>query len=256
MTRQCLILGCGFTGERVARRMLARGANVIGTSRDLSRLSGFPAIRVEDVPEVIERGCLVLHSIPPEGAPDVRRLLGDAPSRVVYLSTTGVYGAAHRVDETTPVDWSSDRARVRLEAEQSVAVGPWSTLVLRPAAIYGPGRGVQESVRRGTYPPGQNFISRIHVEDLAAHAEAALLSGLAGAYPVADEEPCTSREIAEFCSRLVGVPLPDGPVATPRIFGDRKVDGSAIRRLLGVTLKYPSYRTGIPACLTQYPQDY
>jgi nucleoside-diphosphate-sugar epimerase len=229
--------------------MLAHGARVIGTSRTPERLSGIEGVRVEDVPRLIERGCLVLHSIPPEGAPDVVGLLGDAPARVVYLSTTGVYGSARDVDETTPVEWGSERARVRLEGEQAIAAGPWSTLVLRPAAIYGPGRGVQESVRRGTYPPGENFISRIHVDDLAAHCEAALLSELTGAYPVADDEPCTSREIAEYCSRLLGVPLPEGPVATPRVFGDRKVDGSAIRRLLGVALRYPSYRTGIPASI-------
>jgi nucleoside-diphosphate-sugar epimerase len=239
--------------------MLARGARVIATARDPARLAalGVEGIRVEDVPAVTEPGgCLVLHSIPPEGAPDVISLLGSAPTRVVYLSTTGVYGSAHLVDETTTVDWSSDRARVRLEAEQAIASGPWSTLILRPAAIYGPGRGVQESVRRGTYPPGRNFISRIHVDDLAAHAAAALLSDLTGAFPVADEEPCTSQEIAEYCSKLLGVALPDGPVATPRVFGDRKVDGSAIRRLLGVTLQYPSYRTGIPAALTQHPPDH
>ncbi len=252
-----LILGCGFTGERVAKRMLARGARVIATSREPSRLAalGVEGIRVEDVPKVIEPGCLVLHSIPPEGAPDVKALLGDAPSRVVYLSTTGVYGSTHLVDETTEVDWSSERARVRLEAEEAVAVGPWSTLILRPAAIYGPGRGVQESVKRGTYPATENFISRIHIDDLAAHVEAGLLSSLKGSYPVADEEPCRSREIAEFCAKILGVALPTGPVATPRIFGDRKVDGSAIRNLLGVTLQYPSYRVGIPACLTQDPTD-
>jgi nucleoside-diphosphate-sugar epimerase len=246
-----LILGCGFTGERVARRMLAHGARVIATARDPRRLAGLgvEAIRVEEVPDLIQPGVLVLHSIPPEGAPDVIPLLGDAPSRVVYLSTTGVYGAARQVDETTPVDWTNERARVRLEAEQTIASGPWSTLILRPAAIYGPGRGVQESVRRGTYPPGENFISRIHVDDLAAHAEAALLSSLTGAFPVADEEPCTSREIAEFCAQLLSVELPKGPVPTPRVFGDRRVDGSAIRRLLGITLLYPSYRIGIPAAI-------
>ena len=233
---------------------------MIGTAREPERLAalGVEGIRVEDVPSVIEKGSLVLHSIPPEGAPDVIRLLGDAPARVVYLSTTGVYGAAHLVDETTAVDWSSDRARVRLEAEQAISAGPWSTLILRPAAIYGPGRGVQESVRRGTYPPGENFISRIHVDDLAAHAEAALLSDVTGAYPVADEEPCTSREIAEFCANLLGVELPKNPAPRPRVFGDRKVDGSAIRRLLGVTLRYPSDRTGIPAAagVIPGPRDY
>jgi len=193
----------------------------------------------------------VLHSIPPEGSPNIFELLSDAPARVVYLSTTGVYGSAKVVDETTPVDWSSERARVRLEEERRIQAGSWSSLVLRPAAIYGPGRGVQESVRQGTYPSGDNFISRIHVDDLAAHAEAALLSDVTGAYPVADEEPCTSREIAEFCANLLHVKLPDGPVAAPRIFGDRKVDGSAIRALLGMTLRYPSYRTGIPAAILE-----
>jgi nucleoside-diphosphate-sugar epimerase len=229
--------------------MLRRGARVIATARNPQRLVGMEGVLLEHVPRVIEAGCRVLHSIPPEGCPDVRGLLGQAPARVVYLSTTGVYGAAQVVNEQSAVDWSSQRGRLRLEAEQEITQGPWSTLVLRPAAIYGPGRGVQEAVRHGTYPPGENFISRIHVDDLAAHAEAALLSDLTGAFPVADEEPCTSREIAEFCSRLLGVPLPQGPVATPRIFGDRKVDGSAVRRLLGVQLQYPSYRVGIPAIL-------
>jgi nucleoside-diphosphate-sugar epimerase len=246
-----LILGCGFTGERVACKMKARGARVQATTRSPEKLQhlGVEAFHVELVPQHIERGCLVLHSIPPEGAPDVISLLGDAPSRVVYISTTGVYGSTKEVNETSPVDWSSDRARVRLEAEREIAAGPWSPLILRPAAIYGPGRGVHESVRKGTYPPGPNYISRIHVDDLAAHCEAALLSDLTGAYPVADEEPCTSTEIAEFCARLLDVPLPAGPIAAPRIFGDRRVDGSAIRRLLGVPLLYPTFREGIPAAI-------
>lgn len=248
-----LILGCGFTGERVVRRIQAHGARVQVTARDPQRLAhlGVEAFHVEQVPERIERGCLVLHSIPPDDGLNVVSLLGDAPARVVYISTTGVYGSAKDVNENSAVDWSSDRARVRLEAEREIAAGPWSTLILRPAAIYGPGRGVHESVRKGTYPPGPNYISRIHVDDLAAHAEAAFLTDLTGAYPVADEEPCTSTEIAEFCSQLLGVPLPTGPVAAPRIFGDRRVDGSAIRELLGITLQYPSYRTGIPAAILE-----
>jgi nucleoside-diphosphate-sugar epimerase len=233
--------------------MLARGARVIATSRDPANLAPLDveAIRVEEVPQVLEPRCLVLHSIPPDGAPHVVELLRDAPARLVYLSTTGVYGSAKFVNETTPADWSSQRAQPRLEEERRVQAGPWSSLVLRPAAIYGPGRGVHESVKLGTYPPGDNFISRIHVDDLAALVEAALLSDITGAYPVADEEPCTSREIAEFCANLLGVKLPEHPVPTPRIFGDRKVDGSAIRKVLGVTLGYPTYRTGIPAAILE-----
>ena len=101
---------------------------------------------------------------------------------------------------------------------------------------------------------GSNFVSRIHVDDLAAHAEAALLSDLTGAYPVADEEPCTSREAALFCCRLLGLPLP--PAAAAETLGetrraDRRVDASAIRRLLRIPLKYPTYREGFAACIEE-----
>jgi hypothetical protein len=87
---------------------------------------------------------------------------------------------------------------------------------------------------------------------LAAHVEAALFSTVTGAFPVADEHPCPSREIAVFCARLLGVPMPGsvpaGALSETRR-ADRRVDGSAIRKRLGVVLRYPSYRTGIPASL-------
>jgi nucleoside-diphosphate-sugar epimerase len=243
-----VILGCGFTGIRVARRFLARGFEVTGTTRTPERLAGLGAeiVRFEDVR--IDPGALVLHSIPPDGPPRLFEKLGDAPARVVYISTTGVYGATREVNESTPSAPDSKRQEARVEVERQVSEGPWSSLILRPAAIYGPGRGVQESIKTGSCRTGENLVSRIHVDDLAAHCEAALLSDLTGAYPVADEEPCTSTEIARFCARLLDLPLPDSP-ANGRAASGRQVDGSAIRRLLGITLAYPSYRVGIPASL-------
>ena len=85
-------------------------------------------------------------------------------------------------------------------------------------------------------------MSRIHVDDLATHVEAALLSDVTGAYPVADEEPCTPRELAAFCSQILGKPIEPRPARS-----NRRVDGSAIRRALGVTLQYPTYREGYAA---------
>lgn len=246
-----VILGCGFTGQRVAQRFLARGAKVTATTRSPERLAGLGAEVVRFEQLRVPKGALVLHSIPPDGPARLFETLGDAPARVVYLSTTGVYGDAQAVDESTPVAPETPQHEARVAVEERVAAGPWSALTLRPAAIYGPGRGMQESIQRGTCRLGDNFISRIHVDDLAAHAEAALLSDVTGAYPVADEEPCTATEIAEFCARLLGIPMPEASAA-PR-FGkpsNRRVDGSAIRRLLGVKLQYPSYRVGIPASFT------
>jgi nucleoside-diphosphate-sugar epimerase len=192
-------------------------------------------------------------------------------ARVVYLSTTAVYGGAECVDETTPVAPQSDRARARVRTERAVLDGPWLPLVLRPAAIYGPGRGVQVSMRHGS-----GCVSRIHVDDLAAHVEAALFSEVAGAWPVADDHPCPSSEIANFILLHPewGRPVACGGLGQGRsragllIHGQgrhlsfargqgrlshasRRVDGSAIRRILGIALRYPSYRTGIPAALAE-----
>ncbi len=265
--RTILILGCGYTGARLARRLLARGCRVIATTRHPERLKPIDKLEIRwldvslpfklNVPD----GACVLHSIPSAGSwdPTLRLLeaLGTAPSRLVYLSTTGVYGDAREVDETTPARPSTPRTHLRAAAEQALAGGPWPSLILRPAAIYGPFRGAHASLREGKFPlvdGGVRYTSRIHVEDLAAHAEAALFSQLTGAYPVADEEPCTSLEIATFCARLLGLPLPDS-VPSDQVSetrrADRRVDGSAIRRLLGIQLRYPAYRVGIPAAIEE-----
>ncbi|MCU1259775.1 MAG: NAD-dependent epimerase/dehydratase [Bryobacterales bacterium] len=258
-----LILGCGFTGCRVARLLRARGFHVDCTNRSTFPVEAgdFEPLRKTITPETV-----VLDSIPSirteEGLWDATAAIVEAlwpapPARVVYLSTTGVYGAAHEVDEHTAPAPRSHRERLRVEAEKAVASGPWSSLILRPAAIYGPGRGMHSAMQAGTFRlagGGSKCVSRIHVDDLAAHVEAALLSGVTGAYPVGDEHPCTSREAAQFCAQLLGIPLPS---ETPEDTlgdtrqADRRVDGSAIRRLLGVKLRYPGYREGFPACLDE-----
>ena len=261
-----VILGCGYTGERVARRMAARGARVICTSRDPERLSHVESVepvRLE-LPDAaslgfIPPGALVVHSIPPlDGVPatELTHALGDRrPKRVVYLSTTGVYGDQRDVDESTVPAPRHERDRQRLEAEQATISGPWSSIVLRPAAIYGPGRGIHVSMAEGRFKlvgAGENYVSRIHVDDLAAHVEAALLSDVQGAWPVADDHPCTSVEIARYCSDLLNVPMPPsvpeaGVHHTRR--ADRRVDGRVIRQRLGISLLHSSYRSGIPASL-------
>lgn len=246
-----LILGCGYTGKRVAASLASLGRDVVTTSRqpeppalrfDLEDPASLSAIGSQITPETC-----VLYSIPAV-TPQVMTVLQRA-KRVVYLSTTGVYGSQVSVGDSTPVD--EDHPRVgseRLFQTHS------SALILRPAAIYGPGRGIHMSMAAGTFRlagDGSNYVSRIHVDDLAAHCMAGLLSNVTGAYPVADDEPCESREIAAFCAGLLNVPLPQS--ANPQELhrtrqANRRVDGREIRQLLGIELRYPSYRLGIPAC--------
>ncbi len=276
--RQIVLLGCGFTAGRVAFRLLQRNARLLVTTRQPENLTSLAiqGVQVErldladpaslhSVGALIEPDALVLHSIPlvqsgnkelsdPTG--QLLEMLGERPARLVYISTTGVYGPARQVNETTQVAPGSPRESLRVVAEKAVLAGNWSALVLRPAAIYGPGQGVQESIRNGRYRlagDGTNFISRIYVDDLAAHCEAGLLqSGVSGAYPVADEEPCSALEMAEYCAKLLAAPMPPfipQSEAPETLRSDRRVDGQAIRRVLGLRLAYPSYRQGVPAAL-------
>lgn len=274
--RHVLILGCGFTGRRVAARLIARGIRVIGTTRHPERLAelartGLEVRRLEvlephtilhaldDVPADLR----VVHSIPvvqgPEGwfdpTPRLLEALAGRFQRIVYLSTTGVYGDAQHVDETTPPNPKQIKEKLRLDAEHAVANAGRSWLVLRCPAIYGPGRGVHRAMIEGRFRllgDGSNWVSRIHVDDLAAHVVAGLFSDVIGAYPVGDDEPCRSREIALFCAELLGLSLPQSAAAEElheTRQSNRRVDGRAIRRLLGIELRFPTYRIGIPATL-------
>ena len=271
-----LILGCGFTGRRVAARLASDGHEVWATSRHPERLA-LPGVRclhldagepasLASTGSAVPDGIRVLHSVPlfrksdgswSDPTPRLLGAFGDKPERVVYLSTMSVYGAQRLVNELSLPSPRTPREQLRVGAERAVEQGAWTCMVLRPAAIYGPWRGVHESMRRGTFRlpgDGSRFVSRIHVDDLAALACAALQSPHGGAWPVADEEPCSSLEICRFVSHLTGLPVPQSAPpdsVSETLRNNRHADGRAICKLLGVRLQYPSYRVGIPACLRE-----
>ncbi|MBL0157025.1 MAG: NAD-dependent epimerase/dehydratase family protein [Bryobacterales bacterium] len=257
-----LILGCGYTGRRVAKRLCAQGHEVWVTARHTESLL-VDGARTVALPELggLGPGLRILHSVPlTEGPSDpTSALLGLLPpgvARIVYLSTTSVYGGQHEVDEHTEPAPTTPQARLRVAAEHLVLAGPWSSMVLRPAAIYGPGRGAHVSIPNGQFRlmgDGTNYVSRIHVDDLAALAAAAVLSEEGGAWPVADLEPAQSRAVAEFVCHLLGCPMPasaSGEQLHETRRADRKVRGEAVFRVLGLDLKYPSFREGIPSALS------
>jgi nucleoside-diphosphate-sugar epimerase len=201
-------------------------------------------------------GGLLCHAIPPlpesENAAIREKIDSLGPRRVVYISSTGVYGEATEAGAETQPAPNDERGRQRIREERWIASGNWSSLILRAAAIYGSGRGVHRAVLEGRSPRGSTaqVVSRIHVDDLAAMAEAGLFSEISGAWPVADELPCPSAEIADWTARLAGLPEMRAKGKEFLVSG-RKVDGSAIRKLLGVRLAYPTWHSGVLATLAE-----
>ncbi len=215
-----------------------------------------------------------LISIPQDETGDpVLRACGDAFARarrlhaVVYLSTVGVYGDRNGdwVDENSAPLPTSERSRKRLAAEQvwqdfgrrhSVPVA-----ILRLAGIYGPGRNALTQITRGDarriFKPGQVF-NRIHVDDIAQAIDAALARKASGIFNVADDAPSPSGDPLAFAAQLLGVkPPPEiayqdvaakmSPLARSFWQECRRVRNDKLKRELGVTLRYPTYREGLRA---------
>jgi nucleoside-diphosphate-sugar epimerase len=270
MTREVpvVILGCGFTGAEVARRARAAGARVMATTRDpergatLQRLGIEVTVERELSPRAVRDlvgGARVVVAFPPDGHTDARVApeLGRA-ARLVYLSSTAVYGAARgRVDEETPVGPDTAAARARLEAE--AIYRQQGAAVVRAAGIYGPFRGLHRRLLAGDFRmtgDGANVVSRIHAADLAAIAlglfQANESSARGGVYVAADDAPVPQIEaIRWLCDRL-GVPLPGAALpgeSAPSLRHDRAVDNARIKAALSMKLAFPSYREGFEACL-------
>lgn len=273
--KRILFLGCGYTASRVALSLCRQGMGVVATTRKPARLehlraagADVEALEIDPVhPRLstifVDSWDAVVYSIPTlrsadglaEPAPALLRQLAGTCKRCIYLSTTGVYGHQQEINALTEPMPQTPRETLRCEAETAALTLFESPLVLRPAAIYGPFRGVHRSLMEGRYRltgEGNNYISRIYVDDLAAHILSALDSSLTGAWPVADEHPCTQREMAEFCAGLLGLPLPPSAGAhevSETLRANRRVDGSAVREALGLRLSYPTYREGVRSAL-------
>lgn len=228
-------------------------------------------------PEVctaIDHADVVLVSVPPspDGDP-VLRGFGSALARarhiraIVYLSTIGVYGdqVGAWIDENTPARPLSDRSHERLAAERA-----WQALgerhgvavaILRLAGIYGPGQNALLQVVRGTArritKPGQVF-NRIHVADIAQAIDAAFVRVAAGTFNVTDDEPTSTGEPIVFAAHLLGrqppleIPYEEAlqsmsPMARSFWAECKRVRNDKLKRGLGVSLLYPTYREGLRA---------
>jgi nucleoside-diphosphate-sugar epimerase len=134
--------------------------------------------------------------------------------------------------------------------------------IFRLAGIYGPGRSPFEALRAGTAKridkPGQVF-SRIHVEDLAHVLAASISRPRPGAvYNVCDDDPAAPEAVVAYAAGLLGMPAPPlvpfeaaelSPMARSFYDDNKRVSNRLIKSELGVTLRYPDYRSGLAAIL-------
>jgi nucleoside-diphosphate-sugar epimerase len=217
---------------------------------------------------------LLISAAPADGRDPVLTDFGDEIARaprlrsVVYLSTLGVYGDSGGawIDETTPVvSAHARRGHARIDAELAwQALGARREMpvtILRLGGIYGPGQNGMVRLLRGTVhriaKPG-HVSNRVHVYDIAQAIDAAFERQADGVFNVVDDEPAPPSDQIAFAARLLGIkPPPEipyaqappllSPLALSFYDGCIRARNDKLKTVLGVKLRYPTYRDGLQA---------
>lgn len=296
-----IVFGCGYLGLRVAKLWIHQDDHVISYTRSDNRGPELGSeglwTAIGDVTEPNTLKSLTelpsLGGAPPEsllysvghdrtakpdihavyagGLQNVLNALPPSINRVIYISTTGVYGSAggEWVDETTLTDPRREGGKASLAAEDVLRCHPLGSrsAILRLSGIYGPGRVPYLDKLHAGEPlpvPIEGWLNLIHVDDAArvvVAVDAWLQSRDAADGPhvfcVSDGVPVRRADYYAEVAQLIGAPAPtfcappaDSPAAA-RAAADRRVSNQKLRSTLSVKLMYPSYREGLAAILRE-----
>jgi nucleoside-diphosphate-sugar epimerase len=258
----------------VARRLLAQLQDRPEIRR-LSRRSGGDLDRPETLSAFAGWADAVLHCAPPpgtgDGDPRTANLLailerGILPGRIVYVSTSGVYGdcGGALVDESRAPNPQSSRARRRADAERRLQ--QWCTergvklAVLRAPGIYAADRLPLERLRAGTPVLREEddvYSNHIHADDLAGAALRALAEDApAGIYNASDDTRMKMGAWLDLVADRAGLPRPPRiarrgaesriPAALLSFMNEsRRLENRKLKETLGVRLRYPTVYDGL-----------
>ncbi|MCP5266729.1 MAG: SDR family NAD(P)-dependent oxidoreductase [Burkholderiaceae bacterium] len=294
-----VIAGCGDVGLRLIRQLAPRlgsRARLIGLARGTEALAAIRAAGgtpiAFDLDErrprrrlgSIASGWIHLAPTPAEGRREtrLRRVLAQmnrrrrlpcgqpvasaAPPRIVYASTTGVYGDSGGawIDETRTPTPASDRSRRRLDAERclrsAVRQGIQRAAVLRVPGIYAADRLPTGRLQRGLpalRDEDDGYSNHIHAEDLARLAWIALHRASSGrVYNAVDATELKMGDWFDLVADTTGLPRPQrlsradakalvSPMLWSFMSESRRIRAHRIGRELRARLRYPDVLDGL-----------
>lgn len=282
------IIGCGDIGKRVAAELIAKGHRVQATARNVERAAEFVKLGMvpviadfdcrEDMPVLTVHNKRVFYFMPPQGGGTIdARMMNfcqqlrpdNCPQRIVYISTSGVYGDCgdSLVTEQTPVNPQTSRAKRRVSAENQLREASeqlgFALIILRVTGIYGPGRLPLRQLHQGHQvvrleeAPRTN---RIHSLDLVRICLAAMDRGEADdIFNVCDGQQSSMSEYFIEVARLYDLPEPEqlswedaqqaiNPLTLSFLKESRHMSNRYLLDKLGIELAYPTLKQGLIAC--------
>lgn len=273
--------GVGFTGLQTCEYFNDQKWITSGTTRDRNKKVNPNIELIEYNPnkgkvylsESLASSKILLISIAPDkngdvvlksNYEDIANALKTSVKRVIYLSTTAVYGDANgsTVDEKYKINPQSDRAKSRILAESQ-----WTDLcdkfgvtlnILRLSGIYGTGRNQIRNLINGTakriIKEGHVF-NRIHVVDIARIIYMLSVSDIkSDIFNISDDMPAPPQDVVEFAARLLNTDPPEPVMFSEAILSEmarsfysetKYIINQKIKEKLGLELKYPNYKLGL-----------
>jgi nucleoside-diphosphate-sugar epimerase len=285
--QKLLIVGCGDVARRALPRLIGH-YRVFALLRDPAQCAAWrnagaiPVLADLDHAGSLTRiaglSDIVMHFAPPpdRGLIDARtrRLLAalakgkSLPQRLVYISTSGVYGdcsGAH-IDETRAPNPTTARAARRVDAEHQLRVfGRRHGVIiniLRAPGIYAADRLPIERLKKGTQALRDDddvFTNHIHADDLAMLACAALRYGRANrTYNATDDSEMKMGEYFDLVAERFGLPKAPrlsrseavtqmSPLQLSFMSESRRLANHRIKKELHAKLRYPRVEDGVEA---------
>lgn len=276
------MVGCGDIGMRVLR--LVRGRfRALALTRDAGRVAALrdagatPVVADLDRPATLARIAAladwVLHLAPPppagRGDPRTANLVhalarSNRASRLVYVSTTGVYGdcGGDRIDETRALAPATGRAVRRVDAEGALfgfgARARVAVTVLRAPGIYAigrPGGDPRDRLARATpaLAAGDDvYTNHIHADDLARACVLALFRAPAPrVIHICDDSEMKMGDWFDAVADRFAMPRPPriaraeaeaqlSPMQMSFMSESRRLDNARMKRELRLVLSHPS----------------
>ncbi len=286
---QLAIVGCGDVGlrliEQIGRKVkvLALGRTPIAPSILSNHGTRFAAIDLDDTSAHLHTlrryakiAPWVVYLAPPElkGFDDLRlkRFLACCAAdskRIIYVSTTGVYGTAQGawVSETSPLKATEPRAKRRIAAERRLKHSSAPHIsVLRAPGIYAadrlPIKRLQD--RLPAFIDADDVpTNHIHADDLARLCWLGVFkSRNRRIYNAADGVPMMHAQYLALVAKKLSLPAPQqlpkdavqaalSPIAWSMLSSARRVDSQRLLREWDVKLQHPSMEMYLNA-LEQY----
>lgn len=274
-----LILGCGDVGMRLlplvrerfrvfavtsqpSRRAQLRAAGAIPVEADLDQETG-----IAHLARYARLASRIVHLVPPQAEGDsdlrTRKLTAILPerTRLVYVSTTGVYGdcGGRQISEVQPLNPQSARAKRRVDAEN--VLRQWARRsdshlsILRVPGIYAANRLPLERLQKGVpalVPEEDVYTNHLHADDLARIVLLALFRALPGrAINAVDDSTLKMGDYFDAVAVALGLPKPPrvsrrelaelvSPVSLSFMSESRRILNTRMKSELRVRLRHPT----------------